>query len=395
MVNASSPLPGKSPLRVLIASRHLPECTGGLAAYQRGLAVELGRRPETEVGFLAAEGGGPEPRIHGPLPAPSQVLNCPCSRRAWMSMASRPFLHPLLKRAIAAGFGKAFANSQWRGFSNGRNPDVVHFVGTGWDLAGFGFLELARKAGARFTVWPATHPGQWGDDVIDLALYRSADAVFCQSQGEIHRLVDRGLPLKKAVLCGLPPMCSPDGNGADFRSKWNLGNRQMILFIGRRDAGKGFPALLEGWKSVLLQNPDAVLVLAGPGETLALPDDSVIDLGVPDERTKASALAACDIFCLPSAHESFGIVFAEAWSYGKPVICGPAPASREWIQDGVTGLHSDQNPATIATAINHLLADSELRLRMGAAGRAFQESRLTWDAVSAIHAQAFAPENGY
>jgi len=310
-----------------------------------------------------------------------------------MSMASRPFLHPLLKRGIATAFRKAFANSQWRGFSHETNPDVVHFVGTGWDLAGFGFLELARKAGARFTVWPATHPGQWGDDVIDLALYRSADAVFCQSQGEINRLVDRGLPQKKAVLCGLPPMCSPDGNGGAFRSKWNLGTRPMVLFIGRRDEGKGFPALLVGWKSVLLQNPGAVLVLAGPGEApaLALPDNSFLDLGVPDEETKASALAACDIFCLPSAHESFGIVFAEAWSYGKPVICGPAPASREWIQDGVTGLHSSQDPSAVAVAIARLLADSEQRSRMGAAGRAFQQSRLTWDAVSAIHAQAFCP----
>jgi len=311
-----------------------------------------------------------------------------------MSMASRPFLHPLLKRAIAAAFRKSFAQSQWCGFSNERHPDVVHFVGTGWDLAGFGFLELARKAGARFTVWPATHPGQWGDDVIDLALYRSADAVFCQSQGEINRLVDRGLPLKKAVLCGLPPMCSPDGNGGEFRSKWNLGTRPMVLFIGRRDEGKGFHALLQGWKSVLLQNPEAVLVLAGPGEAPLLPGGSIVDLGVPDEETKASSLAACDIFCLPSAHESFGIVFAEAWSYGKPVICGPAPASREWIQDGVTGLHSSQDPSAVAAAIGRLLADSELRSRMGAAGRTFQQSLLTWDAVLSIHVQAFASENG-
>jgi glycosyltransferase involved in cell wall biosynthesis len=191
-------------------------------------------------------------------------------------------------------------------------------------------------------------------------------------------------------------MCSPDGNGADFRSKWNLGTRPMVLFIGRRDEGKGFPALLQAWKSVLLQNPGAVLVLAGPGEARALgiPDDSFMDLGVPEEGTKASALAACDIFCLPSAHESFGIVFAEAWSYGKPVICGPAPASREWIQDGVTGLHSTQDPSAVAAAISRLLADSELRSRMGAAGRELQQTRLTWDAVMRIHAQVFASENG-
>ncbi len=382
----------------MIASRNLPESTGGLAAYQRGLAIELSHRANMDVRLIAAWGGdGAEPGIQEPLPVPAQVLNCRCNRTAWMSMASRPLFHPLLKRGIAAAFRKSVANKKGMDVSAISNPDVIHFVGTGWDFAGFGFCELARNAGARFTVWPATHPGQWGDDVIDLALYHLADAVFCQSQSEINHLADRGLPLNKAVLCGLPPMCRPDGNGREFRSKWNLGTRPIVLFVGRRDEGKGLPVLLQGWKSVLVKNPEAVLVIAGTGDIRStdLSSDSFIDLGVADERTKASALAACDIFCLPSAHESFGIVFAEAWSYGKPVICGPAPASREWIQDGETGLHSDQAPPAVAAAINRLLGDSELRLRMGEAGRAFQQATLTWDAVAAIHARAFAPENGY
>ncbi len=395
MVNASSPLPGKAPLRVLIASRHLPECTGGLAAYQRGLAVELGRRPDMEVCFLAAEKGGPEPRIQGPLPAPSQVLNCPCNRRAWMSMASRPFLHPLLKRGIAAAFRKAIAGSQWHGFSNERSPDVVHFVGTGWDLAGFGFLELARKAGARFTVWPAIHPGQWGDDVIDLQLYRAADAVFCQSRFEVAHIEHRGVSSKKTVLCGLPPMCLPRGNGRALRERWGPGKGPFVLFLGRRDEAKGYPALLEAWKMVLLQNPDALLILSGPGGTgyepllNSLPARSFLDLGIADEETKSNALAACDLFCLPSSQESFGIVYAEAWSYGKPVICGPAPASREWIAASGGGEWSEQNPEDLAKVLIAMLAAPALSAAMGTSGKQFQRRTLTWDAVVSSHLYAF------
>lgn len=379
----------EEPFRVLIASRHLPGSTGGLAAYQRGLAIELGQ--SMEVAFLAAEPGGPEPRSLDSLPVPSQILNCRIARPAWMSMASRPALHPLLKPWIAAAFRKAAKSAAWIGFPDGCTPDVIHYVGTGWDFAGFGFMELARRAGAQFTVWPAVHPGQWGDDVIDIGLYRLADAVFCQSPGEKNHLVERGLPPEKAVPCGLPPMCRPDGDGREFRAQWNLGDRPVVLFIGRRDEGKGYPALLKAWELVLAKNPGALLVLAGPGGagSVQLPAPSFVDLGVPDELTKASALEACDVFCLPSAHESFGIVFAEAWSYGKPVICGPAPASREWIQNGVTGLHADQNPGSIAAAINQLLADNDLRLRMGSAGREFQMSRLTWDIVGATHIRAF------
>jgi len=92
----------------------------------------------------------------------------------------------------------------------------------------------------------------------------------------------------------------------------------------------------------------------------------------------------------------FGIAFAEGMELRLTRhLWSGASASREWIQDGATGLHSSQDPLAIAAAINRLLADSELRSRMGAAGRGFQQSRLTWDAVFAIHAQAFAPENGY
>ena len=129
----------------------------------------------------------------------------------------------------------------------------------------------------------------------------------------------------------------------------------MVSFMGRRDEGKDYHAILKAWPLVLARVPDAILLLAGKGgdeyayllhQLLA---DSFRDLGIVDDSTKAAVLAACDVFCLPSAHESFGIVYIEAWSRGKPVICGTAPACRELVEDGVTGLHATQVPAELAT----------------------------------------------
>ena len=356
------------PSRVVLFSRIAPGSVGGLANYQRHLAAELEARGIAETVFFGSE-----------LP----VNSC------WASLDSRPRLLGLLQHWIASTLKpetQAVASPALQ---------AVHFVGTGWDFIGFAAHALARKAGARFTIWPAVHPRQWGDDQIDLRLYNLADTVFCQSQNEAAHLEARGLERGKATLSGLPPMCRPDGRGERLRERLDLGDRPLVFFLGARIEAKGYPFLLDAWQRVLERFPDAVLLLAGPGgeafapRLAALPPGSVRDLGVVDEAEKADAYAACNLFCLPSAHESFGIVYAEAWSYGKPVICGPAPAPREWVRDGETGLHCEQTPGSVAAALERLLGDPVTCRRLGEAGRAFQQEHLTWEQVARLHATAF------
>ncbi len=374
---------------ILIASRDGCAGIGGLASYQRGLGAALqsaGYRAE----YCAMHPGGGAERT-----PPHTIFDEERAepRKIWMSLASRRWLHPLLAALIRRRFAASadrLARTSWR---------AVHFVGTGWDAMGFGMQALARKCGAPFTVWPAVHPGIWGDDAIDLRLYGLADTVFCQSQHEVRHLTALGLPEGRTAVSGLPPMCRRDGDGPSLRARLGIEGRPAVLFLGRRDEGKGYPALLAAWPEIVRQHPGAVLLLAGPADpgdqtAHALPEDSFRDLGVPDEKEKADAYDACDIFCLPSAHESFGIVFAEAWSYGKPVICGTAPASREWVRDGVNGLWASTDTPVLSGRILELLANPGLRVQLGSAGRKFQQSALTWDAVLSIHLKAFglAPE---
>ncbi|MGB9594200.1 MAG: glycosyltransferase, partial [Anaerolineae bacterium] len=98
---------------------------------------------------------------------------------------------------------------------------------------------------------------------------------------------------------------------------------------------------------------------------------------------KTSALAACDVFCMPSSQESFGGVFVEAWTMGKPVIGGDIPAVREVIADGVDGFLVPPDPATIADRILALLADPAMARRMGEAGRQKALACFTWDKLAA------------
>lgn len=305
-------------------------------------------------------------------------------------LASRPLFFPLLEWILERTYMSAIRKAL-----DGVQPYAIHFTGTGWDFFGFPMARLAKNSGIPFTIWPAVHPNSWGDDVIDLRLYNLADRVFCASKFESKHLIEKGLKQNKTVLCGLPPMLREDGNGLRLRGLLDISERPAILFLGRRDEGKGYPALLNAWRRVVEVVPDAVLLIAGPGgkefESLKseLPEASYRDLGIPDEQQKADAYAACDVFCLPSDHESFGIVYVEAWSYGKPVICGTAPASRELIQDGLTGLWGSQNIEFLAKKIIKLLSNPETATEMGCRGLQRQQQYYSQETMIRQHMNAW------
>ncbi|MDB6003076.1 MAG: hypothetical protein JWR15_63, partial [Prosthecobacter sp.] len=300
-------------MKVVISSCIHPASVGGLAAYQRELASGL-------QSFS---------RLHGQSISVQHVQIIPQQQ----ALPARPTTTsgPLLRFAETLS---RVANLQQPSKTFLRDVDVLHFVGTTREILGSELWREAHVEGFPFTVWPSVHPENEANETADLRLYDEADAVFCQSDHERELLISRGVDPTKLIHCGLPPMCHAHGNGTRLRSKLGIGMRPAVLFVGRRDAGKGYPALLDAWPLVLRKCPDAVLLLAGPGEAdedrlAKISPESLRDLGCPQEQEKADAYAACDVFCLPSAHESFGIVYVEAWSYGKPVICGTAPASRE------------------------------------------------------------------
>lgn len=380
--------------RAIIASGIAPSYVGGLGAYQRFLARALEEHFGMGGVFLAVKPEHPVlQKSDDKVPWPVETLEMRQSwtkaQRVLSSMASRPALHPILERLACWLVPPASLKRL------DKMGDWMHFVGTGWDFFGFALLRWARERGKRFTIWPAVHPRSWGDDVIDIRLYSGADSIFCQSKHEMTHLGALGVAPTKLVWCGLPPMCRMDGNAQRFRENHKIPvEAATVLFLGRRDEGKGYPALLKAWPLVLKDYPQAVLLLAGPGGSdyqklkEAIPVECLRDLGVPDEFGKADALASCDIFCLPSSHEAFGIAYVEAWAYGKPVICGLAPACRQLIDENVTGLWADQDPSSLAKKILALLQHPELRERLGSAGRARQQRDFTPESVARIHVQA-------
>jgi glycosyltransferase involved in cell wall biosynthesis len=372
-----------------IASRFGPTYQGGLGAYTRQVITGVQHRTTAALTVVCAMAEMESlPTATGYEPFPLVELEATWVGRAskplWNRFASQPSLHGLLETIL---------HRAWR-HAEIAKPNVIHYVGTGWDFFGFAMAKLARDFRARFVITPALHPGAWGNDRIDGRLYRQADRVICFTGHEGSVLEQLGVANTKISVCALPPTCRSDGNGSRLREDRHLGVRPCVLFVGRRDEGKGYPALLQAWPLVLLAIPDAVLILAGAAGdqyrdlVAKIPERNLCDLGVPDEATKANAIAACNVFCLPSAHESFGIVFVDAWSYGKPVICGTAPACREFIIDGENGFWANQVPEELAAKLAMLLQNPDLQHAIGSAGKLELARSFNNDTFLRIHFEA-------
>jgi glycosyltransferase involved in cell wall biosynthesis len=76
----------------------------------------------------------------------------------------------------------------------------------------------------------------------------------------------------------------------------------------------------------------------------------------------ANALAAeyngCDLFCLPSVQEGFGIVFLEAMAARKPIVAARAAAVPEVVHNGI--LVDPDDPEALAEGILRLYRDPDL-----------------------------------
>jgi glycogen(starch) synthase len=78
----------------------------------------------------------------------------------------------------------------------------------------------------------------------------------------------------------------------------------------------------------------------------------------------------CDLFVAPSLYESFGLIYHEAMQYGKPVIGCFTGGVPEVVEHGIEGLLVEpDHPSALRQAMEQLMRDDDLRIRMGRAGR--------------------------
>ncbi|WP_231753381.1 glycosyltransferase family 4 protein [Rosistilla carotiformis] len=267
--------------------------------------------------------------------------------------------------------------------------DVIHVVGTGWQLFGFPLLAAANRLRVPVTCWPAVHPGTWGDAPLDVDLYNAMDAIFVQSDFEANHLASLGVVSPKFIRCGCACSQVGTGDGERFRRRYRLeGHHTVVLFVGRKSRAKGYHRLREAIARLHQMGQPVSLVSIGRDlepPYPSLPAEIDIDLGPVDDGIKQDALAACDLFVLPSEAESFGIVYLEAWRYAKPVVCGNAAASAELVERHQGGWVSDGTCESILAQIQKFLKNRSLATQLGLAGRRAVETDYTLEVIVEKH----------
>jgi len=101
--------------------------------------------------------------------------------------------------------------------------------------------------------------------------------------------------------------------------------------------------------------------------------DHITWTGILPDPLKLGVFAAADVVCQVSRwEEGFGYVIAEAMASGKSLVGTRVGAIPELVRDGISGyLVERRDPPALAARILDLLRDSDLRRRMGQAGREF------------------------
>ncbi len=164
---------------------------------------------------------------------------------------------------------------------------------------------------------------------------------------------------------------------------------RMIFACRQLFPRKGIRFLIEAVAKLRPKYPDINLIIAGDGFERPTLEKLAKDRGLGDRTQFLGWMAnkdlpqyyrGCAVSVIPSLEEGFGIPAAEAMGCETPVVASDAGGLPEVVENGVTGFVVPKGDAdALAAAIDRLLADADLRKRMGKAGRARALARFDWD----------------
>jgi glycosyltransferase involved in cell wall biosynthesis len=221
------------------------------------------------------------------------------------------------------------------------------------------------------------------DSLVAPPLFRRCNLVMIRHPTIAHWLVSMHVARTKIRLepSGIPKDALGQRDGSDFRVRHHIGG-PLILYLGRISSQKGIQYAVESIKRVNRRLPDARLVIIGPDYSgfVSIIKNNAAKLGVSEsvivlppmhgEEAQLEALAACDVFVMPSSFEGFSQSVMKAMAQGRPVVVtdvGGLPYEVDYGKCGLICRYGD--PASLADNILVLLGNPDLSRQMGEQGK--------------------------
>jgi len=169
------------------------------------------------------------------------------------------------------------------------------------------------------------------------------------------------------------------------------GGHRTIGFLGRLHPVKGLAELLKAWS--IIGTCGWTLRIAGPdeGEYRRVLENLVRDLKIAPSvefvgevagREKALFFAGLDAFILPSHSENFGLVVAEALSFGVPCVASHG-TPWEGLESERCGWWVENSPESLAKVLATVIAaDRPLLQQMGERGRNWVGTTCAWTSIA-------------
>ena len=185
-------------------------------------------------------------------------------------------------------------------------------------------LQGIPLVASRSVLLPCLHNEAYAYLQITQNIFFQAKHILWLSQGEYElglKLYGPGI-IGKSVIAGAGIETNILSNsGPVLPRELDQGDR-YILYLGRKDKGKGTHFLIDAFKEFQKQSKTPLsLVLAGPGsENFNDVHHGILDLGFVNNELRQWLLKNCLVLAQPSKNESFSRVIFEAWFFNKPVI---------------------------------------------------------------------------
>lgn len=211
---------------------------------------------------------------------------------------------------------------------------------------------------------------------LQRAFYSRAAGIFTMGEWMADFLIsEAGVPSDKVFHVG--------GGVNSISSLPSERNGNTFLFAGRRDyKKKGGDLVLEAFKLLYADNPHLNLVIAGPPENFAEGIPGVKFVGDVTSNELGQLFASCDVFCMPSRFDAYGLVFPEAKAAGLPCVGRNAFEMPFFIQEGVNGrLINSDDPNEMALAMHDCLTNESIRANASRQAPDVK-AEYSWDAVA-------------